>query len=414
MKTLRLRLPPQHANIERTGDPFASARLTYDDILLDILRDPALQKAAAILRGGGLVAFPTETVYGLGANALEAEAVEKIFAAKQRPHWDPVIVHVENAGAAHALVTDWPNAAERLAQAFWPGPLTLLLPRSTVVPEVVTAGRHKVGLRVPAHPVARALIAAAGVPIAAPSANRFGHTSPTTADHVLADLDGRIDAVLDAGGCAIGVESTVMDPTTNPAMVYRPGGVTLEQLRGALGGLGIRVELAEHIPYDSTKERIEEGRAKPTEQPPAEPLSPEGLPGEASPEALASSLRPNTGAVGTPPSPGMGMRHYAPRARMVLVENEDELRRAVEREARQHRVGVLLPEEWPMPAGTAPASSVMVLRWGRWSEPESLARELYSQMRALDEAGVEAIVCPLPKAEGIGLALRDRLRKAAK
>src|SRR6266542_4842749 len=202
MKTLRLRI--------------ASARLEPDDVLSQpaeigragdpIAKDPALLKAAAILRGGGLVAFPTETVYGLGANALDAIAVEKIFAAKQRPHWDPIIVHVAEAAAARGLIAEWPEAAERLAQAFWPGPLTLLLPRETVVPDVVTAGRANVGLRVPAHTVARALIAAAGVPIAAPSANRFGHTSPTTAEHVLADLDGRIDAVLDAGGCAIGLE----------------------------------------------------------------------------------------------------------------------------------------------------------------------------------------------------------------
>ena len=360
----------------------------------DIMRDPALLKAAAILRGGGLVAFPTETVYGLGANALDAIAVEKIFAAKQRPHWDPVIVHVAEAGAARGLITAWPPAAERLAQAFWPGPLTLLLPRKRAIPDVVTAGRDKVGLRVPAHPVARALIMAAGLPVAAPSANRFGHTSPTTAEHVLADLEGRIDAVLDAGGCAVGVESTVIDPTTNPAMIYRPGGVTMEQIRGAMSGLGISVALAEHIPYDRAAEQAVEDGSKPTERAPAE----QALPDDVSPEALAS--------------PGLGMRHYAPRARMVLVEgpaDEDELRRAVEREAQQHRVGVLLPDEWAMPAGAA-----MVLRWGSWSEPESLARELYAQMRALDEAGVEVIVCPLPKAEGIGLALRDRLRKAAK
>src|SRR6266508_638281 len=230
MKTLRVRL--------------ATARPESDEIA----KDPALLKAAAILRGGGLVAFPTETVYGLGANALDSVAVEKIFAAKQRPHWDPIIVHVAEAAAARGLIAEWPEAAERLAQAFWPGPLTLLLPRETVVPDVVTAGRANVGLRVPAHPVARSLIAAAGVPIAAPSANRFGHTSPTTAEHVLADLDGRIDAVLDAGGCAIGLESTVMDPTTNPARVYRPGGATIEQLRAALSRLGVGVELAEHIP----------------------------------------------------------------------------------------------------------------------------------------------------------------------
>jgi L-threonylcarbamoyladenylate synthase len=366
MRTLRLRLATGASSSELAGDP-------------------ALLKAAAILRGGGIVAFPTETVYGLGANALDPLAVEKIFSAKQRPHWDPVIVHVADAAAARGLVMDWPETAERLAQSFWPGPLTMLLPRTTVVPDVVTAGRDKVGIRLPAHPVAQALIAAAGVPIAAPSANRFGHTSPTSAEHVLADLDGRIDAVLDAGGCAIGVESTVMDPTTDPAMVYRPGGVTIEQLRTALSGLSIGVALAEHIPYDSTKDVSEHDRAT-AELPPSEALS----------------------------SPGLGMRHYAPRARMVLVENEDQLRRAVDREAREHRVGVLLPEEWPAPAGAVPAGSVIVLRWGRWSEPESLARELYGKLRALDEAGVEVIVCPLPKAEGMGLALHDRLRKAAK
>lgn len=381
MRTLRLRLATGASSSELAGDP-------------------ALLKAAAILRGGGIVAFPTETVYGLGANALDPLAVEKIFSAKQRPHWDPVIVHVADAAAARGLVIDWPETAERLAQSFWPGPLTMLLPRTTVVPDVVTAGREKVGLRLPAHPVAQALIAAAGVPIAAPSANRFGHTSPTSAEHVLADLDGRIDAVLDAGGCAIGVESTVMDPTTDPAMVYRPGGVTIEQLRAALSGLSIGVALAEHIPYDSTKDVSEHDRAT-AELPPSEALS-------------SHPSTPNAGALGTLASPGMGMRHYAPRARMVLVENEDQLRRAVDREAREHRVGVLLPEEWPAPAGAVPAGSVIVLRWGRWSEPESLARELYGKLRALDEAGVEVIVCPLPKAEGIGLALRDRLRKAAK
>ena len=369
MKTLRLRLISEHA---KSGPSFAQLQTA------DVAKDPALLKAAAIVRGGGLVAFPTETVYGLGANALDAAAVEKIFVAKQRPHWDPIIVHVENANAARRLSAEWPEAADRLAQAFWPGPLTLLLPRKSVVPDVVTAGREKVGLRVPSHPVAQAMIAASGVPIAAPSANRFGHTSPTTAEHVLTDLDGRIDAVLDAGGCAIGVESTVMDPTTNPAMVYRPGGVTIEQLRAALSGLGVSVDLAEHIPYEDSTERV---REVPNE--------------EISPEALLS--------------PGMGMRHYAPRARMVLVESEDELRQAVEREAREHRVGVLLPEEWPKPAGAA-----AVLRWGRWSDPESLARELYAKIRALDESGVEAIVCPMPKPEGIGVALRDRLRKAAK
>jgi L-threonylcarbamoyladenylate synthase len=324
--------------------------------------DPALLEAAEILRRGGLVAFPTETVYGLGANALDAGAVERIFTAKQRPHWDPVIVHVADVAAARGLTLAWPDAAERLAAAFWPGPLTMLLPRVAKIADVCTAGREKVGLRLPSHPVARALIAAAGVPIAAPSANRFGYTSPTTAEHVLADLEGRIDAILDAGACEVGVESTVIDPTAEPAVIYRPGGVTAAQIRRVLGN----VEVAE--------------REITTELPP---------------EALES--------------PGLGIRHYAPRARLILVESEGELRQVLEREARQARVGVLLPEGW-----AAPGMGVIALKWGRWSEAESLARELYGHLRELDDRGVDVIVCPMPPAEGIGLAIRDRLRKASK
>jgi len=324
--------------------------------------DPALLEAAAILRSGGLVAFPTETVYGLGANALDAAAVEKIFAAKQRPHWDPVIVHVANVADARALTLAWTEAAERLAAAFWPGPLTMLLPRTARVPDICTAGRAKVGLRMPSHPVALALINAAGVPVAAPSANRFGHTSPTAASHVLADLDGRIDAILDAGSCAVGVESTVLDPTTDPPIIYRPGGITAEQIRQMLGN----VVVAERKISD-----------------------------EAPPESLES--------------PGLGIRHYAPRARVVLVESEAELNHALAHESIAHRVGVLLPADW-----TALRPDVTVLSWGSWSDPGALARDLYHQLRALDDLGVEVIVCPLPPADGIGLAIRDRLRKAAK
>ena len=358
MKTLRLRLSPALV---------ASAGAGQEEIERDIERDPALRQAAAILRAGGLVAFPTETVYGLGANALDSAAVEKIFAAKQRPHWDPVIVHVADVDSARGLTVAWPEAAARLAEAFWPGPLTMLLPRAAVIPDICTAGRPKVGLRLPAHAVARALISVSGVPVAAPSANRFGHTSPTTAEHVLADLEGRIDAVLDAGGCAVGVESTVLDPTLDPAIIYRPGGVTLAQLREVLGEVAVAERTLSCL------------------------ASLENVP----PEALES--------------PGLGIRHYAPRARLMLVESVNELNEVLEREARRHRVGVMLPGEWAMPSASA-----TVLRWGSWSEPESLARDLYRQMRSLDEAGVEIIVCPLPPAEGIGLAIRDRLAKAAK
>jgi L-threonylcarbamoyladenylate synthase len=180
--------------------------------------------------------------------------VERIFEAKQRPRWDPVIVHVADVSQARALTLAWPLAAERLAEAFWPGPLTMLLPRTSEVPDVCTAGREKVGLRIPSHAVALALIAAAGVPVAAPSANRFGHTSPTSAGHVLADLDGRIDAILDAGSCVFGVESTVLDPGTEPPIVYRPGGITVEQIRLLLANV---VVAERKISTDAPPEALE-------------------------------------------------------------------------------------------------------------------------------------------------------------
>src|ERR1700736_3613554 len=189
-----------------------------------------LSRAAELLRGGGTVAFPTETVYGLGANALDAEAVAKIFAAKERPRWDPLILHVSDQEMV-ARVAVIPEGLQgrvvrELMEAFWPGPLTLLLPRTGSVPDAVTAGRSLVGVRMPGHPLAMELIRQAGVPLAAPSANRFGRTSPTTAAHVLEDLGGRIDAVLDGGPTTVGVESAVLDPTQTPMVLYRPGAVT--------------------------------------------------------------------------------------------------------------------------------------------------------------------------------------------
>ena len=215
-------------------------RLSVDPAHLD---DPesrrVIAQAADILRKGGLVAFPTETVYGLGANALDAAAVVRIFEAKQRPSWDPIIVHIAGAVADNPmldnLVTAVAAPTRGLMTDFWPGPLTLLLPRSATVPDAVTAGRPLVGVRMPAHPVAFELIQQAGVPIAAPSANAFGRISPTSAAHVLDDLDGRIDAVLDAGPTLHGVESTVLDPNQSPMMIYRPGAITAAQIRDVAG-----------------------------------------------------------------------------------------------------------------------------------------------------------------------------------
>ena len=346
-------------------------RLTVDPDQIN--STDALDRAAGILRSGGLVALPTETVYGLGANALDSTAVEKIFAAKQRPAWDPIIVHIAgpDRGAAmlNQLVTEVPEAARRLMEKFWPGPLTLLLPRSAAVPDAVTAGRPLLGLRMPAHPVALELIKRAGVPVAAPSANLFGHISPTTAAHVLADLDGRIDAVLDAGPTLHGVESTVLDPCRSPMLIYRPGAVSAENIEKIAGPVELFRESAE---MSSTPQ-----------------------------QAL--------------PSPGVGLRHYAPRARLILLEGPEEgLGKLLEKAALElhgERVGIMLPFGVAAPLGLAGRS---VFPWGRWTRPEEMARDLYAGLRTLDEEGCTVILCPMPPPEGIGAAIRDRLSKGAR
>jgi L-threonylcarbamoyladenylate synthase len=341
-------------------------RLVVDAAHLDTAdAQETLERAAKILRAGGQVALPTETVYGLGANALDAAAVNRIFAAKERPAWDPVIVHVADEAMLEVLVERVPDAARKLMKAFWPGPLTLLLPRTAAVPDAVTAGRPLVGVRMPAHPVALEVIRRAGVPVAAPSANLFGHISPTTAAHVLADLDGRIDAVLDAGPTEHGVESTVLDPCQTPMMIYRPGAVTSSQIREIAGAVEIYLD--------------------------------GGVPRTRPREAL--------------PSPGLGLRHYAPRARLVLIEGDlAGLAARLEgtlMDLPEDQVGVMLPDGIHAPAGAE-----VVFAWGRWEAPEELARTLYAGLRRLDGQGCTVILCPLPPAEGIGAAIRDRLLKA--
>jgi L-threonylcarbamoyladenylate synthase len=336
----------------------------------------AIQRAAEILRAGGLVALPTETVYGLGANALDSNAVARIFVAKQRPAWDPVIVHIAGPSGDNPvlkrLVAQIPQSAIPLMETFWPGPLTLLLPRSAEVPDAVTAGRPLVGVRMPAHPAAFELIQIAGIPVAAPSANVFGHTSPTTAEHVLEDLDGRIDAVLDAGPTLHGVESTVLDPNQSPMIIYRPGAVTAEQIREIAGPVEIFQSSA---PLDSAPR-----------------------------EAL--------------PSPGVGLRHYAPHARLTLVAGSlaDLSRRISEEIARRpaEKIGVMLPAEVAASGSIAPHTNLIVFPWGRWADPQELARNLYAGLRALDARGCSTIICPMPPAEGVGMAIHDRLIKAAR
>jgi L-threonylcarbamoyladenylate synthase len=330
----------------------------------------SIEQAAEILRAGGTVAFPTETVYGLGANALDPAAVAKIFAAKQRPGWDPLIVHLANRDLLGSITIREPENARRLMDAFWPGPLTLLLPRNSAIPDAVTAGRPLVGVRVPSHPVAHALLLAAGIPIAAPSANSFGRISPTLATHVIEDLDGRIDAILDAGETTHGLESTVVDPNSSPCVVYRPGVVTLEQLRAVCPG-AVAFQENSNVPVE--------------------------------PESM--------------PSPGVGIRHYAPRARLVLVDaTGDGLRNRFAAEAREasssgEKLGLMLPKDfrWDSEQGSA-----LVYRWGSWTNEEELAQRLFAGLRWLDAAGATVILCPVPEGGGIGAAIRDRLNKAAR
>jgi L-threonylcarbamoyladenylate synthase len=331
----------------------------------------SISRAAEILRTGGTVALPTETVYGLGANALDASAIAKIFAAKQRPSWDPLIVHISDTEMLKRVTASIPESAEKLIHMFWPGPLTLLLPKSEAVPAAVTAGRPRVGVRMPRHPVAHAVIREAGVPVAAPSANRFGRISPTTADHVAEDLDGRINAILDSGETTHGLESTVIDVCEIPCVVYRPGVISLEQIRDA----GVDAVLFQEAKGAQNAE----------------------------PAAL--------------PSPGVGLRHYAPKARLILIDGEGETQMTAfaeaVRQAKQNgtKLGVMLPDAFEQAVTT---ENAFIYRWGKWRDAEELAQRLFAGLRFLDKAGAETILCPLPSGAGIGAAIRDRLLKAAR
>ncbi len=339
----------------------------------------ALIQAAEVIRSGGTVAFPTETVYGLGANALDPAAVEKIFLAKQRPAWDPMIVHIADRAMLAKVAVRLPGNAQRkidvLMDRFWPGPLTLLLPKQSAVPSIVTAGRKLVGVRMPAHPVALAFIEAANLPIAAPSANRFGHTSPTTAQHVLEDLDGRIDLVLDGGPAWCGLESTVIEVRNDETILYRPGAVPAEEIEAVAGPV---------VRYQSPA--TSEAQLQP-------------------PESL--------------PSPGVDMRHYAPNARVIPLDmsegTEHDLRQrwldAVQQQLRSaQKLGVLLPSEWPLPE----EFGGIHFAWGSWEDDQELAQRLFAGLRTLDAMGADVILCPLPPNSGLGAAIRDRLLKAAR
>ncbi|HEV3417904.1 MAG TPA: L-threonylcarbamoyladenylate synthase [Pirellulales bacterium] len=331
----------------------------------------AIERAAEVLRRGGLVAFPTETVYGLGANALDPKAVARIFAAKGRPANNPLIVHVASVDQARDLAAKWPETARRLAARFWPGPLTLVVAKRPIVPGMVTAGAATVGLRIPAHPVARALIDAARVPIAAPSANRSNEVSPTTAEHVLKGLGAEVDIVLDGGRTSGGLESTVLDLTFDPPRLLRPGLVTPAEIERVIGP----IQRAAAVPADQLQ-----------------PLA----------------------------SPGQLPRHYAPRAAMECCAGDGRARVAALARAGV-RVGwlalaagnsVTVSSGWKAPGeGEELPPGVKIIPMP--VAPADYATQLYAALHALDDSGVERIIVDLPPDSEPWLAIRDRLRRGS-
>jgi L-threonylcarbamoyladenylate synthase len=317
-------------------------------------------KAARLILTGQLVAFPTETVYGLGANALDAVAVKKIYAAKGRPSDNPMIVHIADRADIYLLSANVPKKARMLAARFWPGPLTIVLKKRHLVPDAVTAGLDSVAIRMPSNRIAGALIKAAGVPIAAPSANLSGRPSPTSATHVIEDLKGKIPLILDGGNADIGLESTVIDLSTKIPTLLRPGKISLEQLRKAIG----RVEVSPSV----TGKKASQGTVK---------------------------------------SPGMKYRHYSPKAKVILVCGQ--------KSKTTQRISALLNQL--KSSGKAPAAIGRARFPGHntffHSTPQSLARGLFREFRELDKKGIDVIIVQGVDEKGIGLALMNRLRKAA-
>jgi L-threonylcarbamoyladenylate synthase len=327
-----------------------------------------LRRAADLMRRGEVVVFPTETVYGLGADALRPAALEKIFVAKGRPLSDPLIVHIAEYSTLEELTTAIPEEARQLARVFWPGPLTLLLPRGPRVPRIVTAGMETVAIRMPSHPVAQALIRELGSPVAAPSANRFMHISPTTAEHALADLRGRVPLILDGGPCPVGVESTILDLSAEVPIILRPGGVSLEQLRTVL------------------------------------------------PTVQAPSGRETHSEEQAQRAPGQLPTHYAPAIPLLLFDGSEEAMRVAmleelhRRTQRGERAGILVADS---DLAVFQESEAPVFALGDAAQPAQVAASLFAGLRALEEANVQVILCRNFAEHGLGLAVRDRLKRAA-
>ncbi|MFB6727554.1 L-threonylcarbamoyladenylate synthase [Bacillus mobilis] len=321
---------------------------------------PQLQEAAKLLRENEAIAFPTETVYGLGANAMNDEAIAKIFEAKGRPSDNPLIVHIGTKSQLDGIVKEIPPVAEKLMEHFWPGPLTIILPRKEGISEKVTAGLNTVGVRMPDHPVALALIEEANVPVAAPSANRSGRPSPTLASHVYEDLNEKIAGIVDGGATGVGVESTVIDCTSEVPTILRPGGITKEQLEAVIGTVSLDPALKDE------KEK--------------------------------------------PKSPGMKYTHYAPKAPLSIVEGSREfIQRLVdEKKEEGFKVGVLTTEEYQHVY-----NADVVLSCGVRSDLASVATKLYDVLRTFDASEVDVIFSESFPNEGIGNAIMNRLTKAA-
>lgn len=322
------------------------------------------QRAADILHSGGLVGIPTETVYGLGADGLNPTAVAHIFQAKGRPQDNPLILHIPEAGWLSRYCTDIPTAAWTLAEHFWPGPMTMILPRRPMVPDVVTAGLDTVGMRCPQHPLCREIIRLADRPVAAPSGNTSGRPSPTTAQHMMEDMNGKIDAIVDGGPCSVGVESTIIDLTCEPPRLLRPGGITLEQLRSVLGTVDV----------DPAVTRL-------------------------------------LGAGEKPKAPGMKYRHYAPKAPVTVVTGDPARAAAYMAEHAGAEDGIICFDEFLPLFAQGTARPVMDL--GPAGDKAEQARHIFDALRAFDHTDVTAIWAQCPDTEGIGLAIANRLNKAA-
>ena len=325
------------------------------------LNETQVEEAAAILKNGGLLGIPTETVYGLGANGLDERAVARIFEAKGRPQDNPLILHIPTAEWLIRYCKEIPQAAFDLAASFWPGPLTMVLKRRDMVPDRVTAGLDTVGMRCPAHPLCRQVIAVAGVPVAAPSGNTSGRPSPTRVEHMLEDMDGKIDGILDGGPCSVGVESTIVDLTVWPPRLLRPGGITLEQLREVLG----------NVEVDEAVVRLMEAGEKPR-------------------------------------APGMKYRHYAPKAPVTVVQGVPEQTAAYIQSHLTEKSGVICFDEY-----TAFFDGHVVETLGPVHDPAIQARKLFDALRAFDHADVSEIWAQGTDEQGLGLAVTNRLNKAA-